>query len=135
MSARGSAARARRTTSAPEREDRRTRGKRPTLRTVPEAPPRRRRPALGRMGLLAVPLIAALLGGIVWINVAKLNVTAQTGAVLEQSRSVESDNVRLQGQLEQRNSQVIDDAQARLGMVPAPNDQVVRLTAPAAPVP
>ncbi len=129
------AAAAARPEGAPTRSEERRASGRPRLRRVPDARSPRRGRLPGRGALLLIPLIAVLLAGVVWINVAKLNVTAETGSVLERSRAVQSDNVRLQGQLEQRNSQVIDDAERRLGMVPARNDRIIRVTAPALPGP
>ncbi|MEQ9335582.1 MAG: hypothetical protein RJQ03_00150, partial [Miltoncostaeaceae bacterium] len=85
---------------------------------VPE--PRRRAAAPARprprLGLLVIPLIALLLGGIVWINVSKLAFTAETGRVVEQARVTEAEVVRLRAQLERADATVVDRAQVRLGM-------------------
>ncbi len=112
---------------------------------APRPSPRRRRaPARGRpapsraaarrprvrLGLLLAPIIAVMLGGIVWVNVSKLSATTETGKVVESARAVQAETVRLQGQLEQRDGEVIDRARVRLGMVPAPSDQVTYLDVP-----
>ena len=57
-----------------------------------------------RLGRLAIPLIALVLGGIVWINVAKLTLTHETGQVIEQARSVEAETARLKSRFEQLNA-------------------------------
>lgn len=67
-------------------------------------------------GLLLIPIVAALLAGIVWINVSKLAFTAETGRVVERARQVEAQNVRLKAQLDRVNATVVDRAQERLGM-------------------
>ena len=48
-----------------------------------------------RLGRLAIPLVALVLGGIVWVNVAKLTLTNETGQVIERARSVEAETARL----------------------------------------
>ena len=53
---------------------------RPSSRPAAARPPRARRRARLRMGKWVIPLVALVLGGIVWVNVAKLTVTHQTGA-------------------------------------------------------
>ena len=74
-----------------------------------------------RMGRLVIPLIALFLGGIVFVNVAKLSLTDQTGKVIERARSVESETARLKATLELKDASVRRSAQTRLGMVePAP---------------
>lgn len=83
-----------------------------------------------RLGLLIIPLIALLLGGIVWVNVSKLAFTAETSRVVERARVVESDNVRLQTQLDRANSTVIDRAESRLGMGLPADSSITPLRAP-----
>lgn len=68
------------------------------------------------MGLFVIPVIALLLAGIVWINVSKLAFTAETGRVVERSRAMEAQNLRLKAQLDRADATVIDRAQQRLGM-------------------
>jgi hypothetical protein len=80
-------------------------------------------------------VIALLLGGIVWVNVSKLTLTAETGAVVERARAVEAETVRLEAELEKADGAVVDRARARLGMVPAKGDAVTYLDAPAPTAP
>jgi cell division protein FtsL len=113
---------------------------RPRPRPVPRTAPRRAaRPRTRvRLGRLAIPLIALVLGGIVFVNVAKLTLTNQTGQVIERARSVESETARLQSALEQRNARVRQNAQRRLGMGSPSGDSVTYLDAgktPAAATP
>jgi hypothetical protein len=82
-----------------------------------------------RFGRLAIPLVALVLGGIVWINVAKLTLTHETGQVIEQARSVEAETARLKSRFEQRNATVIARAEKRLGMVSPPSSEVTYLDA------
>jgi cell division protein FtsL len=104
---------------------------RPRPRPVPRAAPRRaaRPRARVRLGRLVIPVIALVLGGIVFVNVAKLTLTNQTGQVIERARSVESETARLQSALEQRNARVRQNAQRRLGMESPGGDSVTYLDA------
>ena len=109
---------------------------RPRPRTRPASRPARPRPARAgsrrtrvRLGRLAIPLVALVLGGIVWINVAKLTLTHETGQVIEQARSVEAETARLKSRFEQRNATVIARAEKRLGMVSPPSSEVTYLDA------
>jgi hypothetical protein len=109
---------------------------RPRPRARPASRPARprtartgRRRARVRLGRLAIPLIALVLGGIVWINVAKLTLTHETGQVIEQARSVEAETARLKSRFEQRNATVIARAEKRLGMVSPPSSEVTYLDA------
>ncbi len=111
----------------------------PGPRPRPQAAPRRAprsgrasRPRL-RVGLLVIPIIALLLAGIVWINVSKLAFTAETGRVVERSRAVEAQNLRLKAQLDRANATVIDRAQDRLDMGMPLDASVTPLLAPARP--
>jgi len=79
---------------------------------------------------VVIPLIALLLGGIVWINVARLNLATETGAVIEQSRDVQFETARLQSELDQRNGAVVDRAATRLGMLPSPSEGVTYIDIP-----
>ena len=107
-----------------------------------EAPPRRPRPAGAarragraparpriRLGLLVIPLVALVLGGIVWVNVAKLSLTNATGQTIERARSVEAETARLKARLDQREANVMRSAQKRLGMETPPGDAVTTLNA------
>jgi len=109
---------------------------RPRPRSRPASRPARPRPAGAgrrrtrvRLGRLAIPLIALVLGGIVWINVAKLTLTHETGQVIERARSVEAETARLKSRFEQRNATVIARAEKRLGMVSPPSSEVTYLDA------
>lgn len=97
-----------------------------TARPRPRAVPRRPRARL-RMGPLVIPLIALVLGGIVWVNVAKLSLTNETGKVIERSRVVEGQTARLKSDLEQRDAAVRRNAQNKLGMVSPEPDSVTYL--------
>ncbi len=92
-------------------------------------PVRGRRRARARLGRLAIPIVALVLGGIVWVNVAKLNLTHETGQVIEQARAVEAETARLKSRFEQRNATVISRAEKRLGMVSPPSAEVTYLDA------
>ena len=125
-------------------EPRRRAAPAPQPRTRPRAVPRTAprgaaRPRTRvRLGRLVIPLIALVLGGIVFVNVAKLTLTNQTGQVIERARSVESETARLQSALEQRNARVRQNAQRRLGMESPTGDSVTYLDAgknPAAATP
>lgn len=83
-----------------------------------------------RWGLLVIPAIALALGGIVWLNVAKLAFTAETGRVVERARVAESDNVRLRSQLERSNATVVQRAQTRLNMDYPPGNTLTPLKVP-----
>lgn len=79
---------------------------------------------------LLVPVVALLLGGIVWVNVAKLTLTAETGAVVDRAWAVEAETVRLEAELERADAAVVDRARDQLEMVPARGDAVTYLTTP-----
>lgn len=100
---------------APDARPRREAQPRPRPRTAPRSRTRL------RSARVIIPIIALILGGIVWVNVAKLALTNQTGQVIERSRSVESETARLKATLEAKNASVRRNAEQRLGMVePAP---------------
>jgi hypothetical protein len=67
---------------------------------------------------------------VVWVNVAKLTLTNETGRVIAESRSVQAENVRLRSRLEQRNANVVDAAGRRLAMELPPLDAVTYLDVP-----
>ncbi|WP_217913053.1 hypothetical protein [Miltoncostaea marina] len=81
---------------------------------------------------LLIPLIALVLGGIVFVNVAKLTLTNETGKVIERARVVEGQTARLKSDLEQRNASVRRTAQQKLGMIAPESDSVTYLDPPAA---
>ena len=86
-----------------------------------------------RLGPLVIPIIALVLGGIVWVNVAKLALTNETGKVMERARTVEAQTARLQSQLDQLDARVRDNAQKRLGLQLPSGDSVTYLDPLAAP--
>ncbi len=90
---------------------------RPRRQTAPRPRPRAAPRARLRAGRLVIPLIALILGGIVWVNVAKLSLTNQTGQVIERARSVESETARLKARLELKDASVRLNAQRQLGMI------------------
>ena len=120
---------ARQTAAAPARTARpQTRpDARPRPRPRPRAVPRSRRRSGVRLGPLVIPIIALVLGGIVWVNVAKLALTNDTGKVMERSRAVEAQTARLQSQLDRLDARVRENAQKRLGMVMPSGDSVTYL--------
>lgn len=105
----------------------------PARRASPRPAPRRRPRAVAprrarlRLGPLLIPVVALLLGGIVWINVAKLALTNETGKVIERARVVEGQTARLKSDLEQRDAAVRSNAQYKLGMVSPEPDSVTYL--------
>ena len=120
-----------RTSAEPRRRTAPAPQPRPRPRPAPRAAPRRaaRPRARVRLGRVAIPLIALVLAGIVWVNVAKLTLTNQTGQVIQRARSVESETARLQSALEQRNARVSQNAQRRLGMESRSGDSLTYLDA------
>jgi hypothetical protein len=88
-----------------------------------------------RLGRLAIPLIALVLGGIVWVNVAKLTLTSETGRVIERARSVQAETARLKSRLEQKKATVIERSGRKLGMELAPTGEVTLLRRPAPTTP
>ncbi len=112
------------------------RPRRPAARPVARPRPRRAaRPAARlRSAKVVIPLIALLLGGIVFINVATLSLTNRTGQVIERERSLESENARLKAVFEGKDAAVRRIAQDRLGMVePGPGEARYLDPKPAAP--
>ncbi|MGE0028384.1 MAG: hypothetical protein AB7O78_00885 [Thermoleophilia bacterium] len=109
--------------------------RRPRPAPRPQARPRPRPRAVARprtrtrmrLGPLVIPIIALVLGGIVWVNVAKLSLTNDTGKVMERSRGVEAQTARLQSQLDQLDARVRENAMKRLGMVMPSGDSVTYL--------
>jgi len=76
---------------------------------------------------MVIPVIAVLLGGIVWVNVARLNLATQTSVVIEESRQAQFETARLQSQLDQRDGATVNRARNQLGMVTAPSEGVTYL--------
>lgn len=127
--------------SGPRSRAARTPGAAPAPARAPaprRAPARRAQPGTARaprarfrIGLLAVPMIALLLAGVVWVNVAKLALTTETGRVVDRARSVEAQTVQLKGRLEQQGGAVNARAREQLGMVDPPAQSLVILDVPA----
>ncbi len=63
-------------------------GARPKTRTRPRAVPASRRRRRFRLGLAAIPLVAVLFAGVVWLNAAKLSVTKRQGQIVRQIAAV-----------------------------------------------
>jgi hypothetical protein len=62
-------------------------GARPKARPRPRAVPASRRRRF-RLGLAAIPLVAVLFAGVVWLNAAKLSVTKRQGQIVRQIAAV-----------------------------------------------
>ena len=77
----------------------------------------RRRPVARPRGIAVwIPAIAILLGGIVCVNVARLQLTDQTSRVIQKSNNIRAENLRLDARLQQQNASVQEQARTRLGM-------------------
>lgn len=127
MSTRGAAARVARPAARPAPAPR------PKPRLVP--PPSRGRFARlqlhgVRLAWVVIPLFAILLGGVVWVNVARLNLTTQTGRTVDMYDQVQADILILRAKLAQKDGQVVDQAAKRLGMVQAPGSGLTYVTVP-----
>lgn len=79
---------------------------------------------------MVIPLAAILLGGVVWVNVARLNLTTQTGYTVDMYRQTQSDILRLRANLAQRDGEVVDRAAKRLGMVQTSGSALTYITVP-----
>ena len=55
-----------------------------------------------RLAWVLIPLIAVLLGGVVWVNVQRLNLTTQTGRTVDMYNQAQSDILRLRAVLRRR---------------------------------
>jgi hypothetical protein len=88
-----------------------------------------------RLGLAVIPVIALMLGGIVWITSAQLALTNQTSQLAQRYREVQAEARRLQAQLAFSQGAVAAQAASRLGYVQAPSGSVTYLTAPPRPAP
>ena len=83
-----------------------------------------------RLAWIVIPFIAILLGGVVWVNVARLNLTTQTGRTVDMYDQVQGDVLKLRAKLAQKDGQVVDQAATRLGMVQAPGTGLTYVTVP-----
>ncbi|MEI7519966.1 MAG: hypothetical protein WCK40_01335 [Thermoleophilia bacterium] len=127
MSTRGGAARVAQPSTRPAPAPR------PRPRVVPSPPPRRwqRLQLHGlRLAWVVIPFIAILLGGVVWVNVARLNITTQAGRTVDMYDQVQSDILKLRASLAQKDGEVVDQAAKRLGMVQAPGSGLTYVTVP-----
>ncbi len=83
-----------------------------------------------RLAWVAIPLIAILLGGVVWVNVARLNLTTQTGRTVDMYDQSQSDILKLRAKLAEKDGQVVAQAAKRLGMVQAPGIGLTYVSVP-----
>ncbi|MBM3664969.1 MAG: hypothetical protein FJW92_04150 [Actinobacteria bacterium] len=83
-----------------------------------------------RLAWVLVPLIALLLGGVVFVNVQRLNLTTQTGRTVDMYNQAQSDILRLRAVLAEKDGQVVDQASKRLGMVLAPGSGLIHVSVP-----
>ena len=106
---------------APARRPRPRPAPRPKTRTKPRAA---RRPAL-LGGIVWIVVVAALLGGIVALNVAVLQLNQRLERANDQAVELRAANLALNGQLSSAGSapQVVSVAQGQLGLVPASPDE------------
>ncbi len=83
-----------------------------------------------RLVWVLVPLIALLLGGVVFVNVQRLNLTTQTGRTVDMYNQAQADILRLRAVLAEKDGQVVDQAVKRLGMVQAPGNGLTYVSVP-----
>jgi hypothetical protein len=104
----------------------------PARKARPAAKPSRKRRVAAKKkagilgGVVWIVLIAVLLGGIVALNVAVLQLNVRLQQANTAKADVRARSVALAGQLSSAGSapQVASAAQKKLGLVPAPPDQV-----------
>jgi hypothetical protein len=83
-----------------------------------------------RLAWVLIPLIALLLGGVVFVNVQRLNLTTQTGRTVDMYNQAQADILRLRAVLAERDGQVVDQAVKRLGMVQAAGSGLTYVSVP-----
>ena len=83
-----------------------------------------------RLAWVLIPLIALLLGGVVFVNVQRLNLTTQTGRTVDMYNQAQADILRLRAVLAQKDGQVVEQAVQRLGMVQAPGSGLTYVSVP-----
>ncbi len=83
-----------------------------------------------RLAWVLVPVIALLLGGVVFVNVQRLNLTTQTGRTVDMYNEAQGDILRLRALLAEKDGQVVDQAATRLGMVQAPGSGLTYVSVP-----
>lgn len=83
-----------------------------------------------RLAWVLVPLIALLLGGVVFVNVQRLNLTTRTARTVDHHNQAQADILRLRAVLAQKDGQVVEQAARRLGMVQAPGSGLTYVRVP-----
>lgn len=83
-----------------------------------------------RLAWVLIPLIALMLGGVVFVNVQRLNLTTQTGRTVDMYNQAQADILRLRAVLAEKDGQVVDQAVKRLGMVQAPGSGLTYVSVP-----
>ncbi|MCB0882670.1 MAG: hypothetical protein KDC33_10715 [Thermoleophilia bacterium] len=83
-----------------------------------------------RVGGLWIPLVALMLGGIVWLNVTKLQITNRVSQTIDAQQAVQSDNARLRTAISRHDKSVLAEARRRLDMRPAEDVTFVRAPTP-----
>lgn len=83
-----------------------------------------------RLAWVVIPLIALLLGGVVFVNVQRLNLTTQTAQTVDMYNEAQADILRLRAVLAQKDGQVVEQAATRLGMVQAPGSGLTYVNVP-----
>jgi hypothetical protein len=78
--------------------------------------PASRRRRRFRLGLAAIPLVAALFAGVVWLNAAKLSVTKRQGQIVRQIAAV-GDQIGQLKTVESQKNGVVATWATRQGMV------------------
>lgn len=74
--------------------------------------------------------MAVLLGGVVFVNVQRLNLTTQTGRTVDMYNQTQADILKLRAALAEKDGQVVDQASTRLGMVLAPGSGLTYVSVP-----
>jgi len=83
-----------------------------------------------RLAWVVVPLIALLLGGVVFVNVQRLNLTTKTAQTVDMYNQAQADILRLRAALAQKDGQVVEQAATRLGIVQAPGSGLTYVSVP-----
>ena len=107
----------------------------PRRRARPAQPPRRpaparraaaARPTSLRAGLAWIALLAALLGGVVAMNVAVLQLNVRLDRLAQEHTDLRAGNAALSAQLSSAAAppHVVSVAHRKLGLVPAPPEQI-----------
>lgn len=91
---------------------------------------RRRGRARLRLGGVAIPVTAVLLGGIVWLNVTNLQLTNRLNQTQNATQSVNADSARLRAAISRRDNSVLSEAKRRLDMELPAEDAVTFVRPP-----